>query len=494
MPALKTYSTLMLLLALSLFLQCSTPEPIPEATHPNIVFILADDLGYGDVSAYNPVSQIQTPHIDRLAKEGIRFTNAHSPSAVCTPTRYGILTGRYAWRGILKRSVIEGNQTPIIEKGRTALPALLQQHGYRTACIGKWHLGMVFQNEAGNPARLLDQDGPGWQIIEDVDFTKPVLSGPQQQGFDYSFATPGCPSDDFFNFYVENGTILGPIEADEDTRNWVDWEHERVDTTLLYKGMDFINQHTQSNSDAPFFLYLPLSVPHIPWAPPGFVEGTSGAGNRGDQVVLADWIVGQLVHYLDSLDLSDNTLFIFASDNGPNPNDPSDPSNHQPAGQFRGSKGMIWEGGHRIPLIIKWPGHTPAGRVNDEKIGLIDLYATFADLVGDSLGHSVAEDSYNMLPYFLGNPMDQPIRKDIIFHSGDGVFAIQSGQWKLITDALHGGYQEESPVPGTAGQLYDMKTDPLETTNLWADSTRLVNELEALLKQYQEQEYSRGMD
>jgi len=200
----------------------------------------------------------------------------------------------------------------------------------------------------------------------------------------------------------------------------------------LHKGIDFINKHLSSRSENPFFLYLPLSVPHIPWDPPDFVKGMSDAGNRGDQCALADWIVKEMSTFLDYQGLRENTIFIFTSDNGPNPNDPTSTKGHAASGEFRGSKGMIWEGGHRIPFIVRWPGIVTPGSENHEAIGLIDMFRTLAAIAGSSLPDNVAEDSYNILPYLLGEKFENPIRKDIIHHSGAGVFSIRKGKWKLL--------------------------------------------------------------
>jgi arylsulfatase A-like enzyme len=452
---------------------------------------MADDMGYGDVACYNPKSLIPTPEIDQLAKEGMKFTDAHSPSAVCTPTRYALLTGRYAWRGLLKRGVIEGNHTPVIEDGRETIPSFLQKQGYTTACVGKWHLGMIFQNTEGKPAPIESDTEDGYQY--DIDFTKPVLSGPKQQGFNYSYVTPGCPTDDIFNFWVENGNIIGDIIEEDQWYISEGWQHESVDTLILKKGIEFVEDHLKSGSEDPFFLYLPLSVPHIPWDPPEFVKGKSEAGNRGDQCVLADWIVGQMNAYLAKKNLINNTIFIFTSDNGPNPNDPTSTKGHTPVAKFKGSKGMIWEGGHRIPFIVRWPGKISPGAINDQSIGLMDMFRTFAAINAVEIPDDVAEDSYNILPYWLGEAIDQPIREDIIHHSGAGVFAIREGKWKLIIGTEEGGYLSGGPEKSAPGQLYDMDNDPFEQNNLFAKEPEMVKHLTDLLEKYKNQGHSRSL-
>lgn len=255
--------------------------------HPNIIFIMADDMGYGDVGCYNPDSKIPTPNMDRLAKEGTRFTDAHSPSAVCTPTRYGLLTGRYCWRTRLKERVFGGFNRPVIQANRTTVASLLRQHGHSTACIGKWHLGMDWTLKDGVERDEQDQ----WT----VDFTGPIINGLTDCGFDYFFGTAGCTTDDPPFCFIENShtvgvpSIVSPVDpADEDRKLLMvpGWRHEDADTTFTKKPIEYIEEHVQSRPDAPFFIYMPLSVPHIPWLPPDFVKGKSRAGPRGDQVVL----------------------------------------------------------------------------------------------------------------------------------------------------------------------------------------------------------------
>jgi arylsulfatase A-like enzyme len=483
----KKFISIKIIIITIISLSACEPEVKPEL--PNIVFIMADDMGYGDVSSYNPKSLINTPAIDQLAKEGMKFTDAHSPSAVCTPTRYALLTGRYAWRGLLKRGVIEGPHTPVIEDGRKTIGTFLQDKGYNTACIGKWHLGMTFQRSGVGPAPIESGNEDGYQY--DIDFTKSVLDGPTQRGFNYSFVTPGCPTDDLFNFWVENGEIRGTIIQEDQWYISEGWQHEKVDTTILSKGIQFIESHLSEQPQKPFFIYLPLSVPHIPWDPPEFVKGKSKAGNRGDQCVLADWIVQKMNSYLDGKDLIDNTIFIFTSDNGPNPNDPTSTKGHPPVGNFRGSKGMIWEGGHRIPFIVRWPGKITPGSENHDPIGLVDMFSTFAAITGSGLPSDIAEDSFNILPYWFGEQLDEPIRKDIIHHSGAGVFAIREGKWKLIVGTEEGGYLSGGPKEGAPGQLYDMETDPFEKNNLFAINPEIVDRLTQLLINYKNQGYSR---
>ncbi|MHC4676672.1 MAG: sulfatase family protein, partial [Planctomycetota bacterium] len=314
--------------------------------HPNIIFIMADDMGYGDVGCYNPASKIPTPNMDRLAEEGVRFTDAHSPSAVCTPTRYGVLTGRYCWRTRLKRGVFGGFNRPLIEKDRLTVASFLKHHGYSTACIGKWHLGLHWTTrDRTRPAEF------GAYDQRNIDFSKPITAGPTELGFDYFFGTSACTTDDPPFCFIENDHTVGipnmvsPVDpADEDRELLMvpGWKHEDADITFVKKSIEFIERHVSDKPNDPFFLYLPLSVPHIPWLPPDFVKGKSQAGPRGDQVVLADWSIEQMLETLDRMKISDNTLVILTSDNGPR-----EGNGHKSAGDLRGLKGSIWEGGHR---------------------------------------------------------------------------------------------------------------------------------------------------
>jgi arylsulfatase A-like enzyme len=461
---------------LSIIVMCSLFFPVfsvaQDNSKPNIIVMLTDDLGYGDLSCYNPLSKIRTPRIDNLALEGMKFTDAHSPSAVCTPTRYGLLTGRYAWRGELKRGVIEGDHVPLLEQDRSTIASLLKQQGYATAIYGKWHLGLTFQDIKGKPAPFNEN---GEQ--SNIDFSREVLDGPLQHGFDESMVSPGCPSDDLFNFWVYNGRIPSDLEKRDGVVYQAGWEHKTVDTMLTHRAVSFIRSHLRDKPNDPFFLYLPFSIPHIPWDPPEFIRGASDAGPRGDQVALADWCVGQIDALLQELGIVENTMIIFTSDNGPREGE----NGHDSSGSWRGQKGEIWEGGHRIPLIIRWPGKIEPGIVCASLTGLHDFYATFADLLGEELPLSVAEDSYSMLHLLLGYDAEGKERQHMIHHSGDGVFSMRMGDWKYIAHSEGGGYQNGGPVPDSPGQLYHLQNDPGETTNLYAAKPDVVAELDSLL-------------
>jgi len=493
------------LITIMLFLTSCSNNSVDQNNNPNIIYIMADDLGYGDVGCYNENSLIPTPNIDQLAGEGLIFTDAHSPSAVCTPTRYGVLTGRYCWRTWLKRGVIGGYTPPLIEESRTTIASLLKENNYTTACIGKWHLGLGWTRMNGFTPGWEDAAGywrGSWQDGDstkglNVDFTKPVQHGPEYLGFDSTFYTAACSTIDGPFAYIQNRYTVGipdrMIEVDKskggDYRPRPGWqapgfEIETVDIEFTKKAISFMEVSVKSKSGNPFFVYLALSAPHAPWLPPEMVQGRSDAGPRGDQVVLVDWCVGQIMNFLKENKLDKNTLVIFTSDNGPR----HGINGHQSAGNLRGYKSHIWEGGHRIPFIVHWPGIVNKGSVTDEPICLTDMMATFAAITGAILPEGSGEDSYNILPAISGEKLDKPIREAIVHHSENGTFSIRKGEWKLILDnKTSGGWVEPSgkrPVPGTPGQLYNIISDPYEQNDLWEEHPEIVKDLTNLLEKY----------
>lgn len=481
-----------------------------EEARPNIVFIMADDLGYGDTGCYNAESKIPTPHIDSLARQGLRFTDAHSPSAVCTPTRYGVLTGRYCWRTWLKANVVGGYTDPLMEPGRTTVASLLRRHGYRTACIGKWHLGVGWTRKNGYVGKFSDkpryfswQDGDA-EKGDDVDFSKPVSGGPADVGFDYSFYTAACSTIDGPFCYIENRQTVGipdrmiPVDkgvhADyrpRPGRMVEDFDLRKVDTVFAEKATECIERCHERGPEKPFFLYLALSSPHAPWLPPEFTQGDSEEGPRGDMVVWADWCVGQVLSALERLGLAENTLVIFTSDNGPRHGQ----NGHRSAGALRGHKSHIWEGGHRVPFIARWPGRIKAGTVSDALICLTDLTATCAAIVGAELSRDEGPDSFSILPALVSTKPARPVRPAVVLHSCFGVFAIRQGKWKLILDTkTSGGWVRpggKKPVPGTPGQLYNLVDDPQEQNDLWDERPEVVQRLARLLDDYKTRGHSR---
>lgn len=499
---LKCWSVMLGALALGLGAAHSAPPP-------NIVIVLADDMGYGDLGCYNAGSKIPTPNMDRLAREGIRFTDAHSASAVCTPSRYALLTGRYCWRTRLKYGVLFNYEPPLIEPGRATIASLLKSRGYATAITGKWHLGLNFPTlpgrrvDFGKPLPWYPGPDPDRAVGEAIDFSKSVSGGPEDLGFDHAFYTAGCATDQEPYCFIENrhfqkmenASYRRPERSIRFGMASPDWRNERVDPAFADKAAAFIE--TAATKDNPFFLYLPLSSPHSPHFVPEFAEGKSRAGWRGDLVWLVDSIVGQVDDALRKSGAAENTLLIVTSDNGPlagslKPGEREGAAKpdygHESAGELRGFKAKIHEGGHRVPFIARWPGRIPTGETSDERIGLNDMLATLAAITGQDLPRGAGEDSFNVLPALLGGELDAGIRPPLIQHAGRGAFAIRDGDWKLILI--------KPRKPGiearwnTAGELFDLARDPGETTNLWAKRPRKVAELSAALKRIEKGEPS----
>jgi arylsulfatase A-like enzyme len=445
---------------------------------PNIVYILADDLGYGDLGCYNSDSRIPTPAYDRFAGQGVRFTDAHSPSSVCTPTRYGILTGRYCWRSRMKSGVLDGYSANLIEPGRRTAASLLRERGYRTGCIGKWHLGLGTQ--------------------EPANFDRLFHPSPLDHGFDYFFGisasldmAPYC--------YVENRQAVERPTASTPGRNdprGVFWREgpiapgfklEDVLDTLAQKAGSFVRQEDQR----PFFLYLPLTGPHTPWLPTGPFRGRSKAGDYGDFVTQVDDAVGRVLAALP-----EDTLVILTSDNGAHwlPSDIAK-YGHLANRHLRGMKADIWDAGHRIPFLARWPGRIAPGTVSSHLVCLTDFMATAADLTGAKLPADAAEDSFSMLPALLGKKPRGPVRQAIVHHSSLGMFSIRQGEWKLVLGRGSGGFTEPrklDPAPGEPlGELYNLAKDPSERDNLYQRYPGRVGALTALLDQYKREGRSR---
>ncbi|MCX8035637.1 MAG: arylsulfatase [Candidatus Sumerlaeia bacterium] len=461
----------------------------PQAK-PNIVFILADDLGYGDPQCNNPDSKVPTPHFDRLAHEGIRFTDAHTGSSVCTPTRYGILTGRYCWRTSLKRGVLGGYSPRLIEPGRLTVASLLKQNGYATACIGKWHLGMDWGKKGPGP---VSKDG---NSEENVDFSQPIQNGPNAVGFDYYFGISASLDMPPYIF-IENDRLVGSPTARQPKDGPVragakapDFTMEGVLPTLTKKAVEFIESHAAKKSGQPFFLYFSLNAPHTPVVPADFVKGKSKAGPYGDFVHQVDHSLGEVLAALDRCKIADNTLLIMTSDNG-STNPPMTEYDHLPNGRLRGRKSTIWDGGHRVPFVARWSGKIRPGTTSDETIWLGDFMATCAAIVGAELPRDAAEDSINILPALLGETRGAPLHEAIVHHSIDGMFAIRAGRWKLILGRGSGGWDGKGNADDPPGQLYDMSVDVEEKENLYTKHPDIVERLTALLKKYEETGRSR---
>jgi arylsulfatase A len=490
------------------------------AERPNIVYILADDLGYGDVTCYNVDSKIPTPHVDRLAREGMRFTDAHTPSAVCTPTRYGILTGRYAWRTKMKFRVLDGLDPPLIEEGQLTVPALLKQNGYDTACVGKWHLGMQWTDKAGQPVPYIPVETKGRpRAGVDVDYARPVSGGPTARGFDWYFGVSASLNMSPFCYIENDRPVRLPvlhqpriqtdfISVDEGVRS-PDFTIYGVMPRLAGEAVGFIEKHTEESPDRPFFLYAPLTAPHLPLVPNEEYRGVSKAGHYGDFVAETDAFVGAVLEALDRTKQAENTLVIFTSDNGGlyhywEPQEADDRKfyrgskrgryvqefGHQGNAHLRGTKADIWEGGHRVPFVVRWTGKTPAGKVSSELIELTDLLATSAALLDVKLPAGAGPDSRNALPALLNDKPEKRVRDYAIHHSLWGAFAIRSGSWKLIAHRGSGGFTfprdiDVEKTGGPPGQLYNLDDDPSETKNVWDENPKVLSRLSSLLARVQ---------
>lgn len=482
-PTNRLTAVIFSLSMVALFWSCSHQS---KETLPNIIYILADDLGYGDVSAMNPQAAWQTKHIDRIAGEGIRFTDAHTGSAVCTPTRYGVLTGRYSWRSRLKEGVLWSWDPPLIQQGETTVGTLLQRKGYSTACIGKWHLGL------------------GWQYhpetTDSVDFSKPVTGGPITVGFDYFFGITASLDIPPYVYVEDDRPTMVPVKYTHDTSEYGWWRsgltgddfvHEEVLPLLTDKAVNFIHHHMASKPNEPFFLYLPLPAPHTPILPTDEFLGKSGTNPYGDFVLQVDHSVGMILQSLEELGIAENTLIIFTSDNGcaPFANYPELARfGHNPSYHFRGHKADIYEGGHRVPFVARWPGHIQPGGENQQVICLTDLLATVADITETTTNPSDGVDSYSLLPALLGES-GLPVREATVHHSINGSFAIRKGPWKLILCPGSGGWSDpkpDSPDIGTLPpyQLYNLESDIGETENLLEQYPEVVAELSDLVQQY----------
>lgn len=472
------------------------PPLTAEESKPNIVFILADDLGYGDVQCYNPSSgKIPTPNLDRLAAEGMRFTDAHSASSVCTPTRYSVLTGRYAWRTQLQSGVLGGFSPALIAPDRMTVASLLKANGYQTAGIGKWHLGMTWPTRDNSrfDGQIQDQKQHGRQLAQ-VDWTAPIRNGPITLGFDYFYGIAASLDMPPFVF-LENDRVTA-IPTTE--KKWLragpaaaDFEADEVMPELTRKATSWIEQRAAARK--PFFLYLAYSAPHTPILPTKEWQGKSGLNSAyADFVMQTDDAVGELLAVLQRLGVATNTLVIFTSDNGCSPSagfGELKAKGHNPSGPWRGHKADIWEGGHRVPFIARWPGQVKAGTTSDETICLGDLLATSAALVGAELPANAGEDSVNILPALLGEKRPRPLREATVHHSIDGRFAIRQGPWKLALCPGSGGWSAPADkAAATEGlpdiQLYNLAEDPGETNNVQAAQPEIVARLTTLLEQH----------
>jgi arylsulfatase A len=490
----RTLWSLCRLAAVSLLVMLSCESlQANEPRKPNIVYILADDLGYGDLGCYSSSSKIPTPHLDDLAREGMRFTDAHSPSAVCTPTRYALLTGRYAWRSRLQRGVIGPFSQPLIAEQQLTVAQLLRNQGYSTACIGKWHLGWGWPKA--------DADGKR-------DFTQPIPHGPTTRGFDSYFGTdvPNYPP----YCFLENDRSVGiPSEMAPVGRDLFNhagpmlpnWKLVDVLPGLEKRAVAYIEK--AATADKPFFLYLPLTSPHYPVVPSKAFQGKSPVGDYGDFVMQTDHVVGQVLDALKRTGAAQNTLVIFTSDNGPEVTGEVKPGvydrlqkyGHASMGLLRGAKRDARDGGHRVPFLARWPGKIKPGSTSRETICHVDLMATVAAVLHVQLPADAGVDSVSILPALLGIQQAAPLREATVHHSAQGKFAIRRGDWVLIF-APNGDdngkqgepawfQQDRGYTSHTArGELYNLSADPGQRQNRYTSETSIVAELTSLMERY----------
>ena len=465
---------------------------------PNILIIYADDLGYGDVRCNNPQrGKIPTPHIDKLAAQGMRFTDGHSSSGVCSPSRYTLLTGRYHWRTQLQAGIVGEYGKPLIAPDRMTIGTLAKQQGYRTACIGKWHLGwnwqitdeqrpLLFSNKKNPAAMPTEKQVAAWNAV----FSKPILDGPGTRGFDLYFGTdvPNWPP---FCFIENDRTVGIPTaflaneyqlknQASKHGPALKDWKLEGILPALGDRTVRFIDESVRKKE--PFLVFMPLTSPHTPISPNKEWQGKSGLNSYADFVMETDAMVGRVLAALEKSGAAENTLVIFTADNGCAPYigvEDLEKMGHYPSGPLRGYKSDAWEGGHRVPFIVRWPGVVKAGSVSNQLVYQADLIRTFADVFGVKLPDTAGEDSFSLMPLLKGG--EKPIREIAVSASSGGLPAVRSGSWKYIPAPGSGGWgkggDQSQPV-----QLYNLADDLGETKNLAAAMPEKIAEMKALLE------------
>ncbi len=493
-PALRATKRLSVLLIFTL----GVPLSAVSADRPNILLILADDLGQGDLSVNNPHSKIPTPHLDKLAAEGMNFLDAHSPSGVCTPTRYGVLTGRYAWRSSLKRGVLSGGSPPLIEKGRLTIPAMLQSFGYASASVGKWHLGEQWTLK----------DSTGKQEPENIDWNAPAVYCALDAGFTYYFGL----SRPAWGFMENRMVLIEPTEPFDLTHipskiiggnndsgfRAPGFTFEQMIPAWVEKTKAFIERNAES--DTPFFAYFAPICPHRPINPNQQFYGKSECGVFGDFVVELDHAVGELLSSLEENGVGDETLVIFTADNGAETNtyDHIQDYDHWSSNGRRGAKRDLYEGGHRVPFIARWREFIPAGSQSDEVVCLTDIMATIADIVDYELPAGSAEDSYSILPVLKGERLSERIREATVHHSARGNFAIRQGDWVYIDGPNGADNAEPEPILNALGvndddepaELYNLRENPNQTTNAYRNHPEKSVTLKELLDKYRNQSSS----
>lgn len=452
---------------------------------PNIIFIMADDMGYGDIQAYNSDSKIDTPNLNQLAKQGMRFTDAHAPAGLCVQTRYGLLTGQYPFRTTLKERT-----DPCIKEEQLTLPGMLKKAGYDTAMLGKWHLGFVGGKDK-------------------ADYSQGLHGGPKDRGFDYFFGIPASLDIPPYYWIQNRKPLLAPTETigDNFSDGWTRiqgafWRkgrvapgfvHAEVLPTISRRANFFLDTRAQlpPKTRKPFFLYLPLPAPHTPWLPGKRFTGKSNASMYGDFVMMVDDMVGQIMKRLEQHGMADDTLLVFTSDNGPvwYPAD-TERLGHSSTGSLRGMKADSYEGGHRVPFIVRWPSQTPASTVNEHLICHTDMLATLAVLTGQEVPIGQAQDSINQSPLLFMPKLEEPPRNTLITSNNPKYFGVRMGQWKMITGLGSGGFTQPRDLKpsegGPTGQLFNLSEDLSETNNLWQKHPEIVKQLESILRQSKE--------
>ena len=478
-----------------------------SADKPNILLILTDDLGYGDLTCYNAQSKIPTPNIDKLAKQGMRFTDAHSPATVCTPTRYSLMTGQMAFRVPGGGKVFTGIGGPsLITDERLTLPEMLREKGYSTAAYGKWHIGLTCFDKDNHP---INDSSP--EAIKRIDYSRPIKGGPLDHGFESFFGTACCPTTDWLYAFIDGNRIpVPPTEKldrtklpdhpySQDCRDGFiapDFPMEEVDLVFLKKSREFLEKHQRESPEKPFFLFHSTQGVHLPSFPAPRFKGKSNAGPHGDFIHQLDWTVGQLMETLDKLGVAENTIVILTSDNGPEVDTiihMRKDHQHDGAHPWRGVKRDAWEGGHRVPFIVRWPEKIKPG-VSHQLTSLTDVMATLAAVVGANLPNDAAEDSFDMLPVWLGTATE-PIRPHLLMQAfqGKATLSIRKDHWKYIDHKGSGGnnyekreglkpYHIPDADPEAPAQLYDLKADPGETHNLHSAHPEIAKELKDLLE------------
>lgn len=472
---------------------------------PNIVIIYADDMGYGDLNCQNPNSKIPTPNLDKLASEGMRFTDAHSSSGICSPSRFALLTGTYHWRR--QHDIVEAFGGPFFRDTDITLPQILKTKGYITACIGKWHLGWdwEFKNAPSGKTMLYNKMRDVY-LHNDIDWSKPVNGGPLDRGFDYYFG------DGTINFppyaWFENDRIIEAPTEEMDVNNvgfetkegrWEfrpgpkvkGWNPYKVLPTLADKAVEWISRQ---DNEHPFFLYFALPSPHAPIIPNDEFDGASKAGAYGDFMFQTDWVIGRVLNALKEKDLEDNTIVIFSSDNGPEAYawDRAEKYDHFSMAHFRGLKRDVWEGGHHVPFIVKWPGKVETNSVSNEVISQIDIMATLASITGIELPANAAPDSYDFTAVLKGETYESPLREATIHNTYESIWGIRKGDWLYINHST-GGHREmpESFKQLTGytdfdskGLLFNMADDPAQRDNLYDGYSEKIIEMNRLMEEY----------